>query len=158
MRESEKTEGSVRSREIILYDINVIPTFSLIVIFYSIRDMTSLSLSSSFSLALWLFLLLLFLSISFYLTHSLCLSLSFFLSLPDPLFRSGSTLLETMLDSHNAIWGLGEDSVFNANLPFLRDEIVEATQSGGDIQTILEKHSGLHHIISHIDIPYFTCY
>ena len=140
-----------------MYDINVIPTFSLIVILYSIRDMTSLSLflflSRSLAFSPPSFFIYLFLS------YSLSLSLSLFLySLPDPLFRSGSTLLETMLDSHNAIWGLGEDSVFNANLPFLRDEIVEATQSGGDIQTILEKHSGLHHIISHIDIPYFTCH
>ena len=80
------------------------------------------------------------LSLSLSLFLSLYLSLSLFIFLCP--HRSGSTLLETMLDSHNAIWGLGEDSVFNANLPYLRDELVSATQSGSEIQRILEKHSG----------------
>ena len=30
--------------------------------------------------------------------------------------RSGSTLLETMLDAHPEIWGMGEDSVFSGHL------------------------------------------
>jgi hypothetical protein len=45
------------------------------------------------------------------------------------MMRSGSTLLETMLDSHPSIWGMGEDSMFNANLTFLRDAIVRTTSS-----------------------------
>jgi tetratricopeptide (TPR) repeat protein len=32
------------------------------------------------------------------------------------MMRSGSTLVETMLDSHKDMWGMGEDSIFNANL------------------------------------------
>lgn len=59
------------------------------------------------------------------------------------MMRSGSTLVETMLDAHNDVWGMGEDSVFNANLPLLRDEIVGAITSdrGVDhLQTIIEKH------------------
>lgn len=39
------------------------------------------------------------------------------------MMRSGSTLLETMLDSHPFIWGSGEDSVFNNNLTALRDRL-----------------------------------
>ena len=107
------------------------------------------------------------LSLSFFpsLSHPLSLflplspdALTHSLSLPNSFFRSGSTLLETMLDSHNAIWGLGEDSVFNSNLPYLRDEIVQATQSGGDIQTILEKHSGQHHFIFYEKISHLICH
>lgn len=40
------------------------------------------------------------------------------------MMRSGSTLLETMLDAHEGIIGLGEDSIFNSNLPQFRDELV----------------------------------
>lgn len=43
--------------------------------------------------------------------------------------RCGSTLLETMLDSHNQIWGMGENSFFNANLTLFRNELVQAGQS-----------------------------
>jgi hypothetical protein len=35
-----------------------------------------------------------------------------------------------MLDSHPLIWGMGEDSVFNANLTVLRDAVVQATSIG----------------------------
>ena len=31
-------------------------------------------------------------------------------------FRSGSTLLETMLDAHPSIWGMGEESVFSLEM------------------------------------------
>ena len=40
------------------------------------------------------------------------------------MMRSGSTLLETMLDAHEGIIGLGEDSIFNSNLPQFRDQLV----------------------------------
>ena len=40
------------------------------------------------------------------------------------MMRSGSTLLETMLDAHDNVIGLGEDSLFNSNLPEFRDKLV----------------------------------
>lgn len=51
------------------------------------------------------------------------------LASPFPIFivgfmRCGSTLLETMLDAHPKIWGMGEDSVFNRDLASLRDLLV----------------------------------
>ncbi|CAN0040385.1 unnamed protein product, partial [Ectocarpus fasciculatus] len=42
------------------------------------------------------------------------------------MMRSGSTLLETMLDAHPQIYGMGEDSFFNSGLSKFRDELVEA--------------------------------
>ena len=33
--------------------------------------------------------------------------------------------METMLDAHPLIWGMGEDSVFNGNLTYLRDAMVQ---------------------------------
>jgi DNA polymerase III alpha subunit (gram-positive type) len=36
-----------------------------------------------------------------------------------------------MLDSHPNVWGMGEDSIFNGNLPKLRDEMVAASESRG---------------------------
>lgn len=42
-------------------------------------------------------------------------------------YRSGSTLLETMFDSHSQIWGMGEDSLFNGNLTAFRDALVRAS-------------------------------
>lgn len=47
------------------------------------------------------------------------------------LCRSGSTLLETMLDSHSRIWGMGEDSFFNANLTEFRNKLVGAPNIKG---------------------------
>jgi tetratricopeptide (TPR) repeat protein len=44
--------------------------------------------------------------------------------------RSGSTLLERILDSHPLIVGTGEDSVFNGRLDFIRNEIVQASTTG----------------------------
>lgn len=40
--------------------------------------------------------------------------------------RSGSTLVETILDAHPSIYGIGEDSIFNSNLNVIRDAIVAA--------------------------------
>jgi hypothetical protein len=44
--------------------------------------------------------------------------------------RSGSTLLEQVLDAHPLIVGTGEDSVFNGKLDYNRNSIVEASMSG----------------------------
>jgi len=44
--------------------------------------------------------------------------------------RSGSTLLERVLDAHSLIVGTGEDSVFNGKLDYIRNSIVEASMSG----------------------------
>jgi len=42
------------------------------------------------------------------------------------MMRSGSTLLETMLDAHSEVWGMGEDSFFNGNISLFRDRLVQA--------------------------------
>jgi len=44
--------------------------------------------------------------------------------------RTGSTLLERVLDSHSEIVGTGEDSVFNGRLDVIRTAIVEASLQG----------------------------
>jgi tetratricopeptide (TPR) repeat protein len=44
--------------------------------------------------------------------------------------RSGSTLLERVLDAHPLIVGTGEDSVFNGRLDHIRNSIVKASMSG----------------------------
>ena len=44
--------------------------------------------------------------------------------------RSGSTLLERVLDAHEEIVGTGEDSVFNGRLDKIRNEIVDASMVG----------------------------
>jgi len=44
--------------------------------------------------------------------------------------RSGSTLLERLLDSHHSIVGTGEDSVFNGMLDDIRNAVVEASLQG----------------------------
>lgn len=44
--------------------------------------------------------------------------------------RSGSTLLERVLDAHPEIVGTGEDSVFNGRLDKIRNEIVSASVLG----------------------------
>jgi len=49
--------------------------------------------------------------------------------------RSGSTLLERILDAHPLIAGTGEDSIFNGRLPAIRSEVVEASTSGS-LQTL----------------------
>jgi hypothetical protein len=44
--------------------------------------------------------------------------------------RSGSTLLERVLDAHPMIVGTGENSVFNGRLEGIRDRIVKTSMSG----------------------------
>ena len=44
--------------------------------------------------------------------------------------RSGSTLLERLLDAHPLIVGTGEDSVFNGRLAQIRDAVVQASTTG----------------------------
>jgi tetratricopeptide (TPR) repeat protein len=44
--------------------------------------------------------------------------------------RSGSTLLERVLDAHPLIVGTGEDSVFNGRLDHIRNSIVQVSMSG----------------------------
>ena len=46
------------------------------------------------------------------------------------MMRSGSTLVESILSSHSKVWGAGEDSVFNGNLPAVRDRVVAAVATG----------------------------
>lgn len=46
--------------------------------------------------------------------------------------RSGSTLMERILDAHPLIVGTGEDSVFNGRLDSIRNEIVKASTAGQD--------------------------
>ena len=43
--------------------------------------------------------------------------------------RSGSTLVESILSSHSEVFGMGEDSVFNGNLPQIRNDIVSILAS-----------------------------
>ncbi|KAL7547553.1 hypothetical protein ACHAWF_010845 [Thalassiosira exigua] len=51
--------------------------------------------------------------------------------------RSGSTLLERILDAHPLIVGTGEDSVFNGRLDTIRNEIVKASMAGD--HSVLQK-------------------
>ena len=55
----------------------------------------------------------------------------------DTLDRSGSTLLETMFDSHSQVWGMGEDSIFNGNLTFFRDQLVQASSATSGLSLFL---------------------
>ena len=73
------------------------------------------------------------------------------------MMRSGSTLLETMLDAHKNIYGMGEDSMFNGNLSAFRDELVTAS-SGGDGATWQEVcvHYTLIHSYTHTLIHSYT--
>ena len=59
------------------------------------------------------------------------------------MMRSGSTLLETMLDAHHQVWGLGEDSIFNSALPAFRDDLVQATATGDvvAVQNVVRTHA-----------------
>lgn len=47
--------------------------------------------------------------------------------------RSGSTLLERILDAHPMVAGTGENSVFNGRLGGIRDQIVKVINTGGSI-------------------------
>jgi hypothetical protein len=54
--------------------------------------------------------------------------------------RSGSTLLERVLDAHPMIVGTGENSVFNGNLEDIRNRIVTSTMGGdpGSLSVLTE--------------------
>jgi hypothetical protein len=54
--------------------------------------------------------------------------------------RSGSTLLERVLDSHPSIVGTGENSVFNGQLDHIRNRIVEASLvDSGNLSSTIEE-------------------
>lgn len=55
--------------------------------------------------------------------------------------RSGSTLLERILDAHPEIVGTGEDSVMNGRLPQIRNSVVQASISGSQesIQSTIQQ-------------------
>lgn len=54
--------------------------------------------------------------------------------------RSGSTLLERLLDSHPQIVGTGENSVFNGQLDEIRNKIVETSiMDSSNLPTVIEK-------------------
>lgn len=57
--------------------------------------------------------------------------------------RSGSTLLERVLDSHSDISGTGEDSIFNGMLDEIRNAIIEASvqQNPIVIQNVVEHYA-----------------
>jgi hypothetical protein len=59
--------------------------------------------------------------------------------------RSGSTLLERVLDSHSQIAGTGEDSIFNGMLDEIRNAIVKASmqQSTMAIQSVVQHYANL---------------
>lgn len=52
------------------------------------------------------------------------------------MMRSGSTLLENMFDAHSDILGMGEDSIFNANLQELKDKLVSMATDGSDVKDL----------------------
>ncbi len=52
------------------------------------------------------------------------------------MMRSGSTLLENMFDAHSDILGMGEDSIFNANLQELKDKLVSLAAEGRDTKDL----------------------
>lgn len=53
--------------------------------------------------------------------------------------RSGSTLLERILDAHPSIAGTGENSVFNGRLDDIRNQIVKASNTGGDLTSVTKR-------------------
>lgn len=57
--------------------------------------------------------------------------------------RSGSTLLERVLDSHSNISGTGEDSIFNGMLDEIRNSIIEASRQQNPvvIQKVVEHYA-----------------
>lgn len=62
--------------------------------------------------------------------------------------RSGSTLLERVLDAHPLIVGTGEDSVFNGRLDQIRNDIVKASVSG-DAEELREVTEELANSVAH---------
>jgi Flp pilus assembly protein TadD, contains TPR repeats len=70
-------------------------------------------------------------------------------NLSSPIFivgfpRSGSTLLERILDAHPDIVGTGEDSIFNGMLGEIRDGIVQASLSGSveNVRSVVDRFAG----------------
>lgn len=61
--------------------------------------------------------------------------------------RSGSTLLERVLDSHSQIAGTGEDSIFNGMLDEIRNAIVKASMQ----QSTMAIQSAVQHYTNKID-------
>jgi hypothetical protein len=56
--------------------------------------------------------------------------------------RSGSTLLERILDAHPDIAGTGEDSIFNGRLPKIRSSVVDAsTGSLSTLQAVVQQEA-----------------
>ena len=53
--------------------------------------------------------------------------------------RSGSTLLERILDAHPMVVGTGENSVFNGRLGNIRDQIVEEINKNGSINELTRR-------------------
>ncbi len=53
--------------------------------------------------------------------------------------RSGSTLLERILDAHPMVAGTGENSVFNGRLGNIRDQIVEEINKNGSINDLTRR-------------------
>lgn len=66
-------------------------------------------------------------------------SLIFIIGFP----RSGSTLLERILDAHSAVAGNGEDSIFNGRLDRIRNSIVQAsmTQSPDILKQVIQQNA-----------------
>eukprot|EP00548_Thalassiothrix_antarctica_P002315 CAMPEP_0194138252 /NCGR_PEP_ID=MMETSP0152-20130528/8090_1 /TAXON_ID=1049557 /ORGANISM="Thalassiothrix antarctica, Strain L6-D1" /LENGTH=658 /DNA_ID=CAMNT_0038835665 /DNA_START=226 /DNA_END=2202 /DNA_ORIENTATION=+ len=62
--------------------------------------------------------------------------------------RSGSTLLERVLDAHPQIVGTGEDSVFNGRLDQIRNSIVQ-TSIGGDMKKLKKVVAELADSVTH---------
>ena len=62
--------------------------------------------------------------------------------------RSGSTLLERVLDAHPEIVGTGEDSVFNGRLEKIRNEIVEASVLGDPAELAKTVHQQASNVVS----------
>jgi tetratricopeptide (TPR) repeat protein len=59
------------------------------------------------------------------------------------MMRSGSTLLETMLDAHPNIWGMGEDSLFNGRLNSFRTDLVAAASQHNEVRKVVSKHGNV---------------
>jgi hypothetical protein len=63
-------------------------------------------------------------------------------------FRSGSTLLETMLDSHPQIWGMGEESVLATELPEFRRQLLASVRKRPERQPYPDSVSDKFDVIS----------
>eukprot|EP00605_Chrysophyceae_sp_TOSAG23-4_P002051 GSChrysophyteH1.ASY1.ANO1.2272.1 assembled CDS len=58
------------------------------------------------------------------------------------IMRTGSTLLESMLDSHPQVWSTGEYSILNTRLPIYHEELMEAASLGiNEVQQVQARWS-----------------